>query len=416
MNIYNYEYKPMNFYAARQPILDKNKNLFAYELLFRDSVENVFPDIDGDEATSKMIEASQFNMGISGFTGSKPAFINFTLDTLSKGYPEMIAPDEVVVEILETVKPGKKLLAICKKLHEEGYTIALDDYEHQKVWLHFYPFIKIIKIDIQQSTTENINDVCSAVKNFPHIKLLAEKVETHDEYNHMLELGFDYFQGYFFAKPEMIKTKSLSPSQIAMAELLYETSKTDLDLNNITKVFERDVSLSYKLLRYANSAIFKRRNEISTIKQALVILGSGELKRFIGLMFAVTANPNKPSELINLAMTRAKFCELVVHNSNLQLDISIAFLTGLLSMIDAILDEEMATVLEKLPLSQEIKEPLLTEKGLMAAIIKLIELIEQANWDKTNIVIEKLKLDKDNVVEYYNQSLAWADEQSQLSN
>jgi EAL and modified HD-GYP domain-containing signal transduction protein len=415
MNIYNYEYKPMNFYAARQPILDKNKNLFAYELLFRDSVENVFPDIDGDEATSKMIEASQFNMGISGFTGSKPAFINFTLDTLSKGYPEMIAPDEVVVEILETVKPGKKLLAICKKLHEEGYTIALDDYEHQKVWLHFYPFIKIIKIDIQQSTTENINDVCSAVKNFPHIKLLAEKVETHDEYNHMLELGFDYFQGYFFAKPEMIKTKSLSPSQIAMAELLYETSKTDLDLNNITKVFERDVSLSYKLLRYANSAIFKRRNEISTIKQALVILGSGELKRFIGLMFAVTANPNKPSELINLAMTRAKFCELVVHNSNLQLDISIAFLTGLLSMIDAILDEEMATVLEKLPLSQEIKDPLLTEKGLMAAIIKLIELIEQAKWDKTNIVIEKLKLDKDKVVEYYNQSLAWADEQSQLT-
>jgi EAL and modified HD-GYP domain-containing signal transduction protein len=188
----------MNFYAARQPILDKNKNLFAYELLFRDSVENVFPDIDGDEATSKMIEASQFNMGISGFTGSKPAFINFTLDTLSKGYPEMIAPDEVVVEILETVKPGKKLLAICKKLHQEGYTIALDDYEHQKVWLHFYPFIKIIKIDIQQSTTENINDVCSAVKNFPHIKLLAEKVETHDEYNRMFELGFDYFQGYFF--------------------------------------------------------------------------------------------------------------------------------------------------------------------------------------------------------------------------
>jgi EAL and modified HD-GYP domain-containing signal transduction protein len=405
----------MNFYAARQPILDKNKNLFAYELLFRDSVDNVFPDIDGDEATSKMIEASQFNMGISGFTGSKPAFINFTLDTLAKGYPEMIAPDEVVIEILETVKPGKKLLAICKKLYDEGYTIALDDYEHQKVWLHFYPYIKIIKIDIQQSSQANINEVCAAVKNFPQIKLLAEKVETHEEYNLMLDLGFDYFQGYFFAKPEMIKTKSLSPSQIAMAELLYETSKTDLDLNNITKVFERDVSLSYKLLRYANSAIFKRRNEISTIKQALVILGSGELKRFIGLMFAVTANPNKPSELINLAMTRAKFCELVVQDSNLELDISIAFLTGLLSMIDAILDEEMATVLEKLPLSQEIKDPLLTEKGVMAAIIKLIELIEQANWDKTNIVIEKLKLDKDKVVEHYNQALAWADEQSQLT-
>jgi len=403
----------MNFYAARQPILDKSKKLFAYELLFRDSIDNVFPDIDGDEATSKMIEASQFNMGMSEFTANKPAFINFTLDTLSQGYPEMLAPDEVVVEILETIKPGKKLLGLCKNLYAKGYTLALDDYEHQNVWAHFYPYIKIIKIDIQQTGAEEIKEVLTAVRDHPHIKMLAEKVETYEEYDQMLQLGFDYFQGYFFAKPEMIKTKSLSPSQMAMAELLYETSKTELDLNSITSVFERDVSLSYKLLRYANSAIFKRRNEISTIKQALVILGSGELKRFIGLMFAVTANPDKPSELINMAMTRAKFCELVAHDIRSQLDISIAFLTGLLSMIDAILDEEMATILDKLPLSEEIKNPLLTKKGVMAALIKLVEFIEQAQWDKTTVVIEKLKLDKDKVSEHYNQAVAWADEQTQ---
>lgn len=405
----------MNFYAARQPILDKSKKLFAYELLFRDSIDNVFPDIDGDEATSKMIEASQFNMGISEFTGNKPAFINFTLETLNQGYPEMLTSDEVVVEILETIKPGKKLLALCKDLHQKGYTLALDDYEHQNVWAHFYPFIKIIKIDIQQSSIDDIKEVLVAIKDHPHIKMLAEKVETYEEYDQMLQLGFDYFQGYFFARPEMVKTKSLSPSQMAMAELLYETSKTELDLNSITSVFERDVSLSYKLLRYANSAIFKRRNEISTIKQALVILGSGELKRFIGLMFAVTANPDKPSELINMAMTRAKFCELVAQDIRSQLDISIAFLTGLLSMIDAILDEEMATVLEKLPLSPEIKEPLLTKKGVMAALIKLVELIEQADWDKTTLVMDKLKLDKDKVVEHYNQAVAWADEQTQAA-
>ncbi|TWX67974.1 HDOD domain-containing protein [Colwellia demingiae] len=403
----------MNFYAARQPILDKSKKLFAYELLFRDSIDNVFPDIDGDEATSKMIEASQFNMGISEFTGNKPAFINFTLETLKQGYPEMLTPDEVVVEILETIKPGKQLLALCKDLHKKGYTLALDDYEHQSVWAHFYPYIKIIKIDIQKSSIDEIKEVLIATKDHPHIKMLAEKVETYEEYDQMLQFGFDYFQGYFFAKPEMIKTKNLSPSQIAMAELLYETSKTELDLNNITHVFERDVSLSYKLLRYANSAIFKRRNEISTIKQALVILGSGELKRFIGLMFAITANPNKPSELINLAMTRAKFCELVAHDIHSQLDASIAFLTGLLSMIDAILDEDMATVLEKLPLSEEIKKPLLTKKGIMAALIKLVEFIEQAQWDKTSLVMEKLKLDRDKVVEHYNQAVTWADEQTQ---
>jgi EAL and modified HD-GYP domain-containing signal transduction protein len=403
----------MNFYAARQPILDKSKKLFAYELLFRDSLDNVFPDIDGDEATSKMIEASQFNMGISEFTGNKPAFINFTLETLNQGYPEMLTPDEVVVEILETIKPGKKLLSLCKDLHQKGYTLALDDYEHQSVWSHFYPFIKIIKIDIQQSSIDDIKEVLVAIKDHPHIKMLAEKVETYEEYDQMSQLGFDYFQGYFFARPEMVKTKSLSPSQMAMAELLYETSKTEHDLNSITSVFERDVSLSYKLLRYANSAIFKRRNEISTIKQALVILGSGELKRFIGLMFAVTANPDKPSELIRMAMTRAKFCELASQDIRSQLDVSIAFLTGLLSMIDAILDEEMASVLEKLPLSQDIKEPLLTKKGVMAALIKLVELIEQADWDKTTLVMDKLKLDKDKVVEHYNKAVAWADEQTQ---
>jgi len=405
----------MYFYAARQPILDVNKNLYAYELLFRDSIDNVFPDIDGDEATSKMIEASKFNMGISEFTSSKLAFINFTLETLSQGYPEMLTNEEVVVEILETVKPGKKLLALCKDLFNKGYIIALDDYEHQSVWAHFYPFIKIIKVDIQQTNFDEIKQIIEAIKDHPHIELLAEKVETYQEYDQAQQLGFKYFQGFFFAKPEMVKTKSLSPSQLAMAELLYETSKPELDLASITSVFERDVSLSYKLLRYANSAIFKRRSEVSTIKQALVILGSSELKRFLGLMFAVTANPDKPTELIKLAMTRAKFCELVAQDMRSQLDESIAFLTGLLSMIDAILDEELEVVLGKLPLATEIKEPLLTRKGVMAAIIKLVEFIEHAQWGKANKVMGMLSLNKEQAAKHYNEALSWADEQSSLA-
>lgn len=406
----------MYFYAARQPILDINKKLFAYELLFRDSIDNVFPEIDADEATTKMIEASNFNVGLSEFTGSKPAFINFTLETLSKGYPETLSTDEVVIEILETVKPGKKLLEICQDLNEKGYTIALDDYIHQPVWRHFYPFIKIIKIDWQDITIEAIKEIKLAITEFPHIQLLAEKVETYEEYNQALELGFELFQGFFFAKPEMVKTKNLSPSQMAMAELLYETSKPDLDLASITSVFERDVTLSYKLLRYANSPIFRRRSEISTIKQALVILGSGELKRFLGLMFAANVNPDKPSELINSAMARAKFCELVAEQVNSPLDTSIAFLTGLLSLIDAIVDEELDTILAKLPLAQEIKDTLLTRKGVMAALIKLVELIEHADWQKTNIVMGKLGVEKSKVVRSYNQAIAWADEQSNANN
>lgn len=402
----------MYFYAARQPILDKEKKLYGYELLFRDSITNVFPDVDADEATTKMIEASNFNLGISEFTGNKPAFINFTLETLIQGYPETLTTDEVVVEILETVKPGKRLLAICKDLHEKGYTIALDDYIHQSVWQHFYPFIHIIKIDWRDTSVDIINEVKLAIEKFPHIKLLAEKVETYEEYNQAVELGFELFQGFFFAKPEMVKTKSLSPSQIAMAELLYETSQKDLDLANITSVFERDVTLSYKLLRYANSAIFKRRNEISTIKQALVTLGSAELKRFLGLMFASNINPDKPSELINAAMARAKFCELMATEVKSPIDSSIAFLTGLLSLIDAIVDEDLESILAKLPLAQEIKDTLLTRKGVLAALIMLLEFIEHAEWSKTSVVMEKLGLEKDHVIKNYNEAIAWADEQS----
>lgn len=406
----------MYFYAARQPILDKDKNLFAYELLFRDSIDNVFPDIDGDVATTKMIEASKFNLGIGEFTANKPAFINFTLETLSLGYANMLTTDEVVVEILETVKPGKKLLAICKELYDQGYTLALDDYEHKKVWTHFFPYIKIIKIDWKISTIEEIKEVKQAITQFPDIKLLAEKVETYEEYNQAVELGFELFQGFFFAKPEMVKTKSLSPSQMAMAELLYETSKPELDLISITAVFERDVTLSYKLLRYANSPIFRRRSEVSSIKQALVILGSQELKRFLGLMFAVNVNPDKPSELINSAMARAKFCELAAKDISAPVDTSIAFLTGLLSLIDAILDENLETVLEKLPLSQDIKEPLLTKQGALAELIQLLEFIEHAQWDKTTIVMKKLGIEKEKVIKDYNEALAWADEQSEMTN
>jgi len=404
----------MYFYAARQPILDKDKNLFAYELLFRDSIDNIFPEIDGDEATSKMIEASKFNIGISEFTGNKPAFINFTLETLAKDYPRVLTTSEVVVEILETIKPGKQLLSICKDLHKDGYTIALDDYIHQSVWAHFYPYIKIIKIDWQDTTIEQIKEIKEAIIEHDHIQLLAEKVETYEEYNQALELGFELFQGFFFAKPEMIKAKSLSPSQMAMAELLYQTSKPDLDLSSIISVFQRDVSLSYKLLRYVNSPIFRRRCEISTIKQALITLGSVELKRFLGLIFASNVNPDKPSELINSAMTRAKFCELVALDLKVTVDESIAFLTGLLSLIDAILDESLESILQKLPLAQEIKDALTSREGVLASLISLVELIEHADWDNTTKVMAELGLTKEKVVKDYNEAISWADEQSQF--
>jgi len=400
----------MYFYAARQPILDRNKDLYAYELLFRDGLENAFPEIDGDEATSKIIEGSQFSYGLDDFLGDKPGFINFTLDTLLKKYPSMRPKDPVVIEILETVQPGKRLLAECQYLKENGYVLALDDYIHQPVWRHFYPFIDIIKIDFRSTSTDTMNDVKRAIADFPHIKLLAEKVETNEEFQMAMDMGFCYFQGYFFSKPEMMQSKALSPAQMTLAELLYETSKSDMDLNKITEVFQRDVHLSYKLLRYSNSAVFKRRAEIETIKQALVVLGQAELKKFLSLLFTAQISSDKPAELMRMSMTRARFAEGLakIHG---KVDTAKAFLTGLMSLMDAILDEPIESVMSKLPLAKEIKDALIDKTGVLAEYIKLIQFYETAQWQEANQAITALQLPNDKVPDAYHTAVQWANEQ-----
>ncbi|MBQ4857995.1 HDOD domain-containing protein [Pseudoalteromonas sp. MMG007] len=403
----------MYFYAARQPILNREKELIGYELLFRDGVDNVFPDIDGDQATTRLIEGSQFNFGLEDLTDSKPAYINFTLDTLLKGYPSMLSKESVVVEILETVQPGKRLLAIVKDLKDKGYTIALDDYMHQPVWRHFYPFIDIIKIDFLSCDVDAIKTIINDLKPHPHIKLLAEKVETYDIYKQALDLGFDYFQGFFFSKPEMVQSKTLPPSEMALAELLYETSNVDIDLQKITDVFERDVNLSYKLLRYSNSAAFVRRAEISTIKQALIFLGANEIKKLLSLLFAAQVSANKPVELIRLSLTRARFAELLAISHGQFKDTGMAFLTGMMSLMDAILDESMQSVMKKLPLSNDIKAALLEDEGLLAKYLNLVKYYEQADWDAANALTKELNLGN-KVPDAYHEALGWVSEQMQL--
>ena len=405
----------MYFYAARQPILDQNKDLFAYELLFRDGVDNVFPEIDEDEATSRIIEGAQVSFGLSDLTDKKPAFINFTLDTILKGYPTLMATESIVVEILETVQPGKRLLAAVKELKEQGYVIALDDYEHKAVWRHFFPFVDIIKFDLRAMSLEQIQSIIEELKAFPQIKLLAEKVETADEFERCKQMGFCYFQGYFFSRPELVKAKNLSPAQMTLAELLYETSNEMVDLPKVTQIFERDINLSYKLLRYSNSATFKRRTEISTIKQALVVLGQQELKRFLSLLFTAQVNSSKPDELLKMAMVRARFCELLAKNEGTQ-DTGMAFLTGMMSLIDAILDETIEKVMEQLPLAAEIKTALIKDEGKLADLLHLAKAYEKGNWEEESACERQLNITREEIPHFYTEAISWADEQMSALN
>jgi len=404
----------MKFHAARQPILDAEQNLFAYELLFRDGITNAFPAIDGDEATSKIIAGTQFDFSLTDLTGNKPAFINFTYETLSKKYPTLVPNTDIVIEILETERPGKKLLHEVKELHAAGYIVALDDYIHESVWRHFFPFIKIIKVDWLVTTQEQIEQIISAIKDFPHIDLLAEKIETHEEFEQAKALGFTYFQGYFFARPQMMEAKSLTPAQFSLAELLYETSKPDLDLPKIISVFELDVNLAYKLLRYSNSAVFRRRTEISTIKQALVTLGKKELQKFLSVLFSAQLSSDKPPELMAMSLTRARFAEgLAIESSKVE-ESSVAFLTGMLSLIDVILGEDMAEAMEKLPLSPEIKNALVSGEGALAHVLDVARAYEVSNWETVQTELELLAIDQSKVPEIYQEAVKWSNEQMEF--
>jgi EAL and modified HD-GYP domain-containing signal transduction protein len=400
----------LSFYAARQSILHKDKSLFAYELLYRDGLKNVFPDINDDEATAKLIEGLQFNLGLETLAKDSIAFINFTHHSLLAGYPLLLPKDKIVVEILETATPSRKLLNSCIELKEKGYTLALDDYEHSKVWLHFFPYIDIIKLDYSLTSEDQFQEILGALKPFPNIKLLAEKIETHAEYQHALDLGCEYFQGYFFSRPEVIKSVAFNPTQMSVINLMSEMNKAEPNINAVTSIFEGEVNLSFKLLRYLQSPIFKRRKEIDTIKQATVVLGNEELKRFVSLLFTAQFSENKPEELSLMSLARARFCELMVQTHILKGVESSAFLLGLLSLIDALVDADIKELMDKLPLSQEIKDAIVNRQGASANLLQLCEMYEKADWPKIEYYCQNNNIDANKTAELFQQSLHWASE------
>jgi len=397
----------MFYYVARQPILDRDKKLFAYELLFRDGLNNAFPQISADEATSKLVESSQFTSGIEDITGGKQAFINFAETAIINQLPTLLPNETVVVEVLETVTPNKALIEALSSIKDKGYTIALDDFVYDKSWDAVFPYIDIIKIDIQISGLAEINDLRRKLKDH-NLKYLAEKVETYEEFQLGMQLGFDYFQGYFFSKPEVIQKRALNPSQMAFAELLFETSKIDMNVDRVCASLEHDLGLSYKLLRFVNSSAFHRSRKIENLKQAVVFLGQKELQKLVAVIAAAQLGDDKPSELMRLSITRARFCEHIITLAGKPEQGAKAFLTGLMSLIDAIMDDELASVLERIPLSDDIYSALIERRGLLAYVLALAVSFENADWQRAAQLSQKLKISEAELPDLYLDASVWA--------
>jgi EAL and modified HD-GYP domain-containing signal transduction protein len=395
-------------YVARQPIFDKKKKLYAYELLFRASMDNYFPDIDGDTATSKLLSNSFFSIGIGKIIGKHRAFINFTRDLLIKKVPMMFPSESVVVEILEDVEPEKDVLEGCQAIASGGYTIALDDFFYKPELEPLVALARIIKFDLRATPLEEIVDVIKKLtKN--GIKLLAEKVETHEEFQKSRDMGFQYFQGYFFSKPEILKGKEISTPHMNILEMVAEANKSDIKFDKLEKMIARDVSISYKLLQLMNSAYYKRIQEITSIRQAIVIMGESGIRRFLSVIAMAGVSTNKPDELLTSSIIRAKFCEFIGQINSNSVDPAELFTMGLFSQIDAMMDDSMESLMEKLPLSERIKTALVKRDGALKDYLELVVCYEKGQWEHVAEKSRLLGIEEKKLPEYYLSALDWAD-------
>ncbi|PJC87632.1 histidine kinase [Vibrio sp. HA2012] len=394
-------------YVARQPILDREKKTIAYELLFRDGPNNAFPLVDPEHATSRLL-IEQFLTYQGQTIDGKLGFVNFTCDSILKQTPVLFPKEQMVIEILETSIPSDELLKEIKSLKSKGYKVALDDFIPSPEWNRFLPYVDIIKLDIHQVSIPKAALLIKRLEE-TEIKFLAEKVETYDEFEKACNVGFDYFQGYFFGRPEIIEKKTIKPSFNTVIELLKYIASEEIDFVQVEKLISSDVTLSFKLLRYVN-ATSSIKTEISSFRQALAYLGEDKVRKFVSLVALAIVNEGKPEALYNLSIQRGRFCELIMQTVSHDENRDKGFLCGMFSLLDSLLDQDLESIAASLPVSKEIQNALILKEGVLGEVLALVIAIEQADWPKVVGLERQLKLSEAAVSEAYQHSICWTDE------
>lgn len=396
----------MDAFVARQPIFHGSKKLFAYELLFRTGMSNAFPGIDGGVATSSLLSSSFFTVGIERISGGKLVFINFTEELLRRGVPTLFPKTEIVVEVLEDVQPTEEVIAACRDLQQKGYLLALDDFVFRDNLQPLIDMARIIKIDFRLTPLEEIAEMLKRIKG-GRCRFLAEKIETHEEFVEAKALGFHYFQGYFFAKPEILKNREVSPSQLTVARLICEVNRRDMEFRQLEELINQDVAISFKLINYLNSAYFARKQPVSSIRQAVAYLGERGIRMFVSLIVASRLVEQKPDELLRLSAIRGKFLEQVA--ITLGINEGELFMLGLFSLLDAMLDNPMEVLVGRLPLSVEVREALVQRSGSLAPFLLLVEAYEQCHWSDVDLRLQQLQLDPEKIQTFYLDAVRLAD-------
>ena len=400
-------------YVARQPIFNRRQQTIGHELLFRNGECNAFPAIDADEATCRLVLENYMAIGNEHIFKGQRNFINFPYRCLINLMPLLLPKNKVVIEILETCIPDDELFLAIKHLHHKGYIIALDDFEYDVRWQRFFCYVHIIKLDLLML---GVDKACDFVRNNRHmkVKFLAEKVESYDDFQVALAAGFDLFQGYYFSHPELLKRRKVAASELTTIQLLQAISAEPVNFSDIEMIISSDVSLSYLLLRYVNNANRRLIEPISSFHQALVYLGEDKLRMFVGVVATAHAALDKPKALYVLSLQRAKMCEKLVHYSSLMIPPEQAFLAGMFSLLDALLDSSLADLLVLLKLQPHIHIALLSRQGELGVVLNLVDAFDKADWQQVMLACTELGLSEQQVQDSYLQAVAWAEKCTQM--
>lgn len=380
-------------FVARQPIFDTKMKVWGYELLYRHAGgagEASFAD--GDMATSQVI-ADGVTLGRTGLALGEKTLVNFPEKLLLDGFGFALPPESCVIEILETVTPSPEILTALGKLKHAGYTLALDDFVGQPEHAPFLELADIVKVDVLGTPPGDLPRLAAKLGGGRRT-LLAEKVEDAAMHLRALDMGFSLFQGYFFQKPELVQGRKMSSSEMSKLKLLKELADEDFDPGKVSRIIETDLSLSYRLLRYINSASFGRRDAIDSIRQAIMVLGQRNLSKWLQAVLMSDLNPTpKGKELVFLSVRRAKFLELLgrmLLKPPARPDA--LFVLGLFSLLDALLGQPMDEIIKDLPLTAELAEALKGERNQARELLTLAEGLEQADWKSVKAVLDAFKV------------------------
>lgn len=391
----------MDVYMARQPIFDGNNKVYAYELLYRSNgKQNVYNGVNGDESTADVVTNAFFGLDVHDVIGNARAFINFTGNLLKHGVPKMISPDILVVEVLENQLMDTDTLIACQELKERGYTIALDDFEYENSYSELFQLGDIVKIDFRaaQRAIEETAYVC----RYSNKIMLAEKIETREEFEYAKRLGCTFTQGYYFAKPTLMAKESIQPLPVNFMEIMNLVSQSEPEISDIVEVISRDTAMCQRLLRLINSVYFGVRNRVSSISQALVILGLDYLREWVYLMGMQRITHNDNIEIMRMSVLMAKFCKgisLLIPDAERSADAF--YLMGLLSMVTYSGERALALALEEFPVTDDIKNGLMRRGGLYSDVYDMAYNYEKGNWSVVDGFSEKYGISGDKISEVF---------------